>query len=86
MRSYYNEVNNQNLSGFNLTQSNTNGVVDDSNYQPINCSDKVFNPHRFRLDLAAQENPIHQLGTGSADGPSNAEYQSLYFGDTVLNS
>ena len=38
-RNYYNEVNNQNLPGFNLTQSNMNtAVVGDPSYQLIYCS------------------------------------------------
>ena len=73
-RSYYNEVNNQNLPGFNLTQSNMNtAVVGDLNYQPMYCSDKVLNPYRVGLDLTTQEDQeefnshpiIFQLGTRS---------------------
>ena len=83
-RSYYNEVNNQNLPGFNLTQDNINDVVDDLKYQPMYCSDKFLNPYRVGLDLATQEDQgefnshpiIHQLGTGSATGSSNTD--SIY--------
>ena len=55
VRSYYNKVKNQNLPGFNLTQSNKNDVVDDPTYQPVYCSDKVLNPYRVGLDFATQE-------------------------------
>ena len=86
-RSYFNEVNNQNLHGFNLTQGNVNtNVVGDSTYQPMYCSDKVLDPYRVGLDLTTQNDQgefnsrplILQLGTGSGAGPSNADYQSMY--------
>ena len=40
-RNHYSEVNNQNLPGFNLTQSNMNtAVVGVPNYQPMYCSER----------------------------------------------
>ena len=82
-RSFYNEVNNQNLPGFNLPQSSLNTVVvGNTNSQPMYCSDKVLNSYRVGLDLNTQEGQgefnscsiIYQLGTRSRTEPSKADY------------
>ena len=45
--SCYYEVNNQNLPGFNLTQSNINDVFDDPNYQSMYFGDQVRNSYSW---------------------------------------
>ena len=86
-RNYCSEVNNLNLSGFNLTQNYMNpAIVRDSNYQPMYNNDKVLNPHRVGLDLNTQEDQgefnshpmISKLGT-------RPRAEAVYCSDKVLN-
>ena len=92
-RNYYNEVNNQNLTGFNLTQSDMNtAIIGNPNSQPMDCSDKVLHPYRVGSNLTTREDQgkfnypvISQLAPVSRAGYSNTDYQPMYCSDKVLN-